>query len=750
MSRSETYATLAPKLLVAGYEVLPIVPNQKRPDITGWTDINFRDPKTVDQYIRQCPSYGVGVKTGDVVVIDIDCPREDLAIEFQNRCFAVLGEAPVRIGKAPKRALYYRIDGEPLDKKATQRYSADGAFFQVEVLGQGQQCVIYGVHPDTNAPYNWVGDSLEHVPFDQLVPVTKIQIDKLLREFCDRLGQEFGKELIPEPQVLVPSSATLPTKLPNEDPLIDALGYLDPQSYEMWISVGHALKASGRKDAQELFQHWSAIRPDGSIPFNYQGAEDVLNKFQKFKPNRTSLNAIFTKASISGWTEANTLFDGIISHTSIARHLIKTLTEDAPKPVFDEGKLWTYQKPQWQPMSASEQRLLVQDLDGMRVGKKVIVANKSFIDGVINELWSMCNREGFFAAPAIGVNLTNGFVKINSDGLAELTEHDPSHAKRHTIDAIWTGSPTNSPTGTLQQLLDGCFGTSDESERIKRLLFQVIGVACASMATDLTEPKAFVFYGPTAANGKSQILDLIRYLMPAEAVTSLPPSDFAKEQFVANLIGKSANLTDELSSSKAIASDKMKQVITGDMMTCKIVYQPPFAFRPQALNIFATNTLPSFQGGVDSGVERRLAVIPFDMTIPKSDRVVGLGRKVAAEHTDLIIALAIEELGTVLSQGYFDLPTTVVEATEQWFHDADLVLMWLDNGGLERHVKEKPLACLELFTRFKDDVRDITDGAFLPGHKRFVETLRGNLKHDPEFELVRLRDGNTVRRRLLV
>ena len=212
MSRSETYATLAPKLLVAGYEVLPIVPNQKRPDITGWTDINFRDPKTVDQYIRQCPSYGVGVKTGDVVVIDIDCPREDLAIEFQNRCFAVLGEAPVRIGKAPKRALYYRIDGEPLDKKATQRYSADGAFFQVEVLGQGQQCVIYGVHPDTNAPYNWVGDSLEHVPFDQLVPVTKIQIDKLLRDLCDRLDQEFGKELIPEPQEPVQPPIPLPTK----------------------------------------------------------------------------------------------------------------------------------------------------------------------------------------------------------------------------------------------------------------------------------------------------------------------------------------------------------------------------------------------------------------------------------------------------------------------------------------------------------------------------------------------------------
>ena len=47
-------------------------------------------------------------------------------------------------------------------------------------------------------------------------------------------------------------------------------------------------------------------------------------------------------------------------------------------------------------------------------------------------------------------------------------------------------------------------------------------------------------------------------------------------------------------------------------------------------------------------------------------------------------------------------------------------------------------------------VRDLADGGFIPGHRRFVETLRANLKNDPEFELVRLSDGNAVRRRSLV
>ena len=41
------------------------------------------------------------------------------------------------------------------------------------------------------------------------------------------------------------------------------------------------------------------------------------------------------------------------------------------------------------------------------------------------------------------------------------------------------------------------------------------------------------------------------------------------------------------------------------------------------------------------------------------------------------------------------------------------MLIWLDDGGQECHVKDKPLACLKLFTHSKNDVRDVAGGAFL-------------------------------------
>ena len=40
-----------------------------------------------------------------------------------------------------------------------------------------------------------------------------------------------------------------------------------------------------------------------------------------------------------------------------------------------------------------------------------------------------------------------------------------------------------------------------------------------------------------------------------------------------------------------------------------------------------------------------------------------------------------------------DRPPIIEVATERWFHDADLVLMCMDDGWLERHIEGKPLPC---------------------------------------------------------
>ena len=92
----------------------------------------------------------------------------------------------------------------------------------------------------------------------------------------------------------------------------------------------------------------------------------------------------------------------------------------------------------------------MQDLDGVRVGKKCLAAKKSFIDGVLNELHSVCENTGFFCSPSIGVNLRNGFLSISNTGQKKLLAHNPSHARRHTIDATWDEKQTYVIDGLLK------------------------------------------------------------------------------------------------------------------------------------------------------------------------------------------------------------------------------------------------------------------------------------------------------------
>ena len=71
-----------------------------------------------------------------------------------------------------------------------------------------------------------------------------------------------------------------------------------------------------------------------------------------------------------------------------------------------------------------------------------------------------------------------------------------------------------------------------------------------------------ILEGKTAENGKSQVLDLFRGLLPPEAVTSIPAAKMGDERFLVRLVGKHLNASDELSGADAIASEVFKAVVT--------------------------------------------------------------------------------------------------------------------------------------------------------------------------------------------
>lgn len=55
-------------------------------------------------------------------------------------------------------------------------------------------------------------------------------------------------------------------------------------------------------------------------------------------------------------------------------------------------------------------------------------------------------------------------------------------------------------------------------------------------------------------------------------------------------------------------------------------------FRPVAQHVYATNTLPTFAGGMDRGVQRRLQVLVFNRVIPEEERIEHIGLRVGRKN----------------------------------------------------------------------------------------------------------------------
>lgn len=75
-------------------------------------------------------------------------------------------------------------------------------------------------------------------------------------------------------------------------------------------------------------------------------------------------------------------------------------------------------------------------------------------------------------------------------------------------------------------------------------------------------------HGKTAENGKSQVLELARGLLPDSAICSVPASKMGDERHVIGPVGKLLKASDELSA-EAIATDTFKAVVGPVAFLCR-------------------------------------------------------------------------------------------------------------------------------------------------------------------------------------
>jgi hypothetical protein len=187
MDNNDTQVRLASKR--QGYSPIPC--RGKRPFLSQW---QTRHNVSEDE-IRQWPLGNTGHLTENTPVLDCDIKDPAAAgamAELVRDWFDSKGTILVRTGNPPKFAIPFRT-ATPFAKMVETLTAPNGADYRIEVLCQGQQYIVDGIHPDTDEPYLWQGNVAPwHIHRDELPEVSPISMRELLDHMVETLIEDFG------------------------------------------------------------------------------------------------------------------------------------------------------------------------------------------------------------------------------------------------------------------------------------------------------------------------------------------------------------------------------------------------------------------------------------------------------------------------------------------------------------------------------------------------------------------------------
>lgn len=288
-----------------GYRVIPLVPREKRPAISNWTQV-VADPEKIRKWSR-VPEAGIGVVTGNVVGIDLDID-DDIVDNIIAHCQMMYGDFPVRRGYGKRVVMVFRARGSrekqrgkkfknPKDKKRPH---------QVEALGRGQQFVAYGIHPDTGKEYEWLGKPLHEWDVDDLPELDIKDVHQVI-EYADGVLEKAGFKAIGDRSPAVVDGGVdgetggetggtdlmagikdrLDVSMDRIEMVLDSLGDEYLNDYNRWLQVGMALhhQFNGSEEGRRLWDKWS----QRSV---FYDAQEIIEKWETFNVTRAGHDVV--------------------------------------------------------------------------------------------------------------------------------------------------------------------------------------------------------------------------------------------------------------------------------------------------------------------------------------------------------------------------------------------------------------------------------------------------------------------------
>lgn len=793
---ADIFATHAPAFWSRGIPAIPLVPGQKRPAIDAWQMFSDSLP-TEEQKARWLGEFAhanIGLALGpqagiEMLDVDTDDPKVHQLIE------SVLPRSPWRRFGRKGFALAFRWSGH----RTFRVKRADEATI-LELLSSKTQLVLPpSIHPDTGLPYRANVDLLE--VYDDLPPLPK-DVEIILREGLKELGYELSANgftkltewVAPgarDNRMIQVAGLYANTILRGEVTFLEAVaqmrGWHDARVEKVagddvdinkgivrmaeflvsdvtgdkrrMLPVGWDAGLSGEMksglglsvitdDNQEWTPEQVRIHLDAALaalpPEDLRRVDEVNKALDRIA--RQQFDALHEE-QILRWI-AETSMTGI-SFTSLKRRLrelrqgevVGTDHSEIADQVLSDlrrfgevrfafSKFWSWTGSHWErKVDEDIYRHIADNYGSLPAAKK---ANDH--SGIHRVMGRKVSRPLVNTA-MVGINFANGY--LTQDG--RLLPHEPAYGATYCLPYRYLPELADRCPRWLAFLNDRWARDADREAKITALQEAM----CATLMGFAPRLQRAVLLVGVARSGKSQVLKVMRGLLPEEAVSNIPPNTWGDKFMPVGFVGKLLNVAGELSESKYIQGDIFKQVVEGESIPVQYKGKDSFDIRPVCAHWFGSNHLPRTRD-TSEGFNRRWLILTFNHPVPLEDVQLDFADILIAEEREAITAWAIQAMPRLVRQNGYTLPTSHAQAVEAMADANDSVRFFMKQKGIGvLCLSSGPTSSTQLYTEYyrfcaeAGDARPVTLRNFI----QRMENLASVFNFTPVSQ--KDKDGNT-------
>lgn len=255
-----------------------------------------------------------------------------------------------------------------------------------------------------------------------------------------------------------------------------------------------------------------------------------------------------------------------------------------------------------------------------------------------------------------------------------LGRHD--HDSDDLITKITAASPGDEGSALWQETLETIFqGDQELIDYVQR----IVGLAAIG---EVYQEAMIIAYGD-GSNGKSTFWNTIAAVMgsyagliSADALTVGCKRNVKPE--LAEVKGMRLLIASELEEGQRLSTSIVKQLCSTDLIEGEKKYKDPFKFRPTHTLVLYTNHLPRV-GATDTGIWRRLIVIPFNARITGNSDIKNYSKYLVANAAPAIMKWIIQGAQKAIRDNYrLKAPKCVQEAIARYKADNDWMSHFLD------------------------------------------------------------------------